>query len=92
MFTACTSLVFGSKHVQFWIICLLLCSITVGIFEVEPQSIHKRLVKPSNRELVNECFFKGDSFVCHVTGAQNIIFYVFAVGRLIKKYGRVCCL
>ena len=58
MFTACTSLVFDSKHAQFWIISLLLCSITIDIFEVEPHAIKKRLVKPSNRELVNECFFK----------------------------------
>mgnify|MGYP002803555676 CR=1 FL=1 len=38
MFTACVSLVLDSKYVQFRIICSLLFSIIVDIFEVEPHS------------------------------------------------------
>ena len=45
-------------------------------------------------EILNETneSLRGDIFVCHVTGAQEKNLVCFAVGRPIKKYGRVCYL
>ena len=50
MFMICIGLVFGSKNVQFHIICSFQHSININTTEIDPHpdSLHNGIVKPKN--------------------------------------------
>ncbi len=56
MFTVCVGLVFGSKYVQFPIICSFQYSININTVEVDPHSniLHICIVKPKNNQRILE--------------------------------------
>ena len=56
MFMVCVGLVFGSKNMQFHIICSFYNSISINTTEVDPysdksDSLHNGIVKPKNSQL-----------------------------------------